>query len=1241
MFVTAETPSLGKIEKMHESGVVADEVSRAKAFRQTIARAEKYCDSFQWKMAAETYAGSFASIPNDDFATRGKGLEKISLCRYRAAMQSETSSSFAQEIDHAISTQKRASVCFEKLGAAGRAQLLRSLALEAYFAHWLAKSPAQKRELLDQSWNIARRSLRSSEASKHHLEYVQTYNRLSFGLALSLEYDGNLRSRVRLSEEAIQRGRKALRMIALVGAREELVEALVKVSIFLNSAAEDALDPSRQKENRHEALQLWERARRVHSETALREISHPLSGSYQLPDPNSNLKLCKEALVIVKPQRDNFAIGQLNDRLAKWTSYTARSIQNPAIGLKMRLEALGYAEEAAKRYEIVNFTSPIAGVLWVHSPYAEHFLHLSQYETDPTKRQLLLEKGFSCTRELLRLARESENPLIMAYAFYTTTKLEVLLAGSETNKRRKKKFLRMGLKHIIRAYHLVDQSIPNTSWNRGIMIRTVADVQSKLAELEESPLHRTQLLLDAGLKMEDGLKVTTSFVKALEGPDHPHNLDVIGQYYREYGDIFTRLAPLTKNQEYLRKALKEYSAAAEWYSRIPRYDRLAECYWKLAETYDRLQAYSLASENFILAARTYSSLGRRVPPLKEHFQSYGRYLLAWSKIQLARSFHERAQYGLAAKSYNSAARLHRSTRRWSFLAPYYSARAKFEWGENLSKQGYRKAAIQAFHQAAALFSESRTQLKRRLPLLDQPDEKTMATELFTAPRVEYCQARGTLEEAMEAESQEDYRTSLEKFSLTLEKLGEALNLSESEQDHRETAFLSTLCEGWRMSSKAEIENSTELLQEACNRFKMARDLSPNQNATKLALGHEAFCKASISSRSFVETQDPAFREDAANQLDLATNYYLEAGFKTASAHAMARKLLLEALAHLNMAIKEQTHDKRAGLHRMTGALLRESARAFTRAQQPRKADLARAFLKNTKFESKIASHLTKVLDASLGASTNVAFYSQAHGSEKPVGLARFERGDLEVRLVKMAKGSHPESTVELEIEITNTGKQPIRLVSLDDAVPNGAELIESSEKWIPRGRSLGGALRRIETLQTETVRIIFRPEVDGLLMIRPKVTFVDAAGSRLERAAEPRILVTSRITEFLARAFLGDYSSRRLAIPSCGWRTLMSIVEALRIPRSHVYGEPRYGRPFGRQLDSLIKSSLVEYRIFPGERGRGGKITKVRACLDNEHVRRYAEELTGKRLESLTPSPMFLVENAKGQLVQHSAQRLE
>jgi hypothetical protein len=151
---------------------------------------------------------------------------------------------------------------------------------------------------------------------------------------------------------------------------------------------------------------------------------------------------------------------------------------------------------------------------------------------------------------------------------------------------------------------------------------------------------------------------------------------------------------------------------------------------------------------------------------------------------------------------------------------------------------------------------------------------------------------------------------------------------------------------------------------------------------------------------------------------------------------------------------------------------------------------------------------------------------------------------------------------------------------------------------------------RIAPSKTATIRLVVSPGREGILRIGPKVIFFDDTGQQRERFMEPIVVPTSRIIEFLASSFVGDSTGRRLAPAYCGWRTLMEVVNELKIPRSHVYGEPRYGRIFGKQLESLVNSNLVEYRIFPGERGRGGDITKVRVQLENEDVKKYLEGLT-------------------------------
>jgi len=119
----------------------------------------------------------------------------------------------------------------------------------------------------------------------------------------------------------------------------------------------------------------------------------------------------------------------------------------------------------------------------------------------------------------------------------------------------------------------------------------------------------------------------------------------------------------------------------------------------------------------------------------------------------------------------------------------------------------------------------------------------------------------------------------------------------------------------------------------------------------------------------------------------------------------------------------------------------------------------------------------------------------------------------------------------------------------------------------------------------------------------------DDSGRQGERKLPGRMLTRSPILELLAKEFREDYKMKRLGSDHCGWWTLMDIVNVLKIPRSHVYGQPRYGRLHGRQLQMLIQSRLVESRIFPGERGRGGDIAKVRVVYENPIAKQLVDKM--------------------------------
>jgi len=80
----------------------------------------------------------------------------------------------------------------------------------------------------------------------------------------------------------------------------------------------------------------------------------------------------------------------------------------------------------------------------------------------------------------------------------------------------------------------------------------------------------------------------------------------------------------------------------------------------------------------------------------------------------------------------------------------------------------------------------------------------------------------------------------------------------------------------------------------------------------------------------------------------------------------------------------------------------------------------------------------------------------------------------------------------------------------------------------------------------------------------------------------------------------------------------MEIVSSLKISRNRLYGDPRRGRQYGKEIEALMKAGLVEVRVFPGERGRGGNIIKARLAYDNIAAQQFVESMKSATLETST-----------------------
>ena len=256
-----------------------------------------------------------------------------------------------------------------------------------------------------------------------------------------------------------------------------------------------------------------------------------------------------------------------------------------------------------------------------------------------------------------------------------------------------------------------------------------------------------------------------------------------------------------------------------------------------------------------------------------------------------------------------------------------------------------------------------------------------------------------------------------------------------------------------------------------------------------------------------------------------------------------------------------------------------------------------------------------------------------------MGTQRFDEayvvGDLNIPQRDITLGS----LFLLDLEIANVGKAPATLVKLQSVLPQGFELVTEGNAEISPNGDLDLKGRNLDHLKTYTVKVQVRPVRKGTTELRPRLFYVDDSGTYKTFQFRPTTITvldigppvkplalapemtpttlslggefrfdterSRQVFQALVREFLIDYMSKKLYVEKAGWRTLTQIVQETKIPRSALYG-PR-GR-IGPVLAELERRGLVESRIFPKERGRGGSVKRVRVAYDNAIVRRIVEQ---------------------------------
>jgi uncharacterized repeat protein (TIGR01451 family) len=485
---------------------------------------------------------------------------------------------------------------------------------------------------------------------------------------------------------------------------------------------------------------------------------------------------------------------------------------------------------------------------------------------------------------------------------------------------------------------------------------------------------------------------------------------------------------------------------------------------------------------------------------------------AWTEIEKARYHHERQEYGLAKEHFEKAADLHKSLKKWSYLASNYCAWANVEGAEDLSRKEQCEESIQVFEQALRLFDETKRSLHDELGKIEDLTEKQMANSMVKATDVrhEYCEARIALEEAKILDKKGDHYASSGKYGSaaeTFEKLSQAL---ESEQEQREFKFITTLSRAWQKMTRAEAEASPPLYFEASQLFEEAKEFGPTERIKMLTLGHSRFCRALEAGTRFIDTRDATLHDAVIQHLGSAADYYVKAGFQNVSEYAKATKLLFDAYVHIGNAERETDPEKKTKLYTMAEKILQTSAGSFMKAEHPEKREQVLKLLEKVKEERELAMSLSEVLHAPTIVSTTV-FSAPTPTHESAVGLERFEQADIQANLIIRQKEVKVGEPLSLTIELVNAGKGPALLIKVNEIIPEGFDLTEKPETYRIEDSYIDMKGKRLGPLKTEELRLILRPKVQGTFALKPTILYLDENGKYKSHELETVTIIVKEL----------------------------------------------------------------------------------------------------------------------------------
>jgi tetratricopeptide (TPR) repeat protein len=1096
-----------------------------KVFGKADALEKKY----DWVEAADLHKQALREVGKKDFSRRGAIQERIGYCLSRAAFQAETQEDFKSRIKSAVGAFEKASASFDNVEDLEKlTRTSHCKAMAAYANSWISPDASRKKELLDDCWRLEQNAIATYEGAGDQANAGKVCNRLMACLIdrLNLEWDADARERI--VEDALEYGERAMKFFSKSEDKHQLARTYVLKAFFHENAAfARGFKTYRREECRKKALSYPKRAI---------EISEEIGDAYLVGLANLILAAARldimgssglaerphyeKALECGSLVRDHLLIADALFGLEYATSYSAMTQEDPDKAREEYRMLDEYRKDAVDHYNIIAHD---AGIAYAHAHGIRPIEQRSAMETNLKSKRQLIEESVKLGYKGLEHARLSGS---IGHTFHMTRALGialVCLARVETNADRKRVLLEESSKHIEESIDILEQASAcgHVEPREGGLFWCfwfLALNEVELASIEEMIDEKTRMLKDAITNMRSSREYALKWHKSPWARVEKRTWFILGRNAMILGKTLSQLYTLTHDINDLGEAIDAFQDSVKSYGTADSpFSRVAESYWELARAYHEMGNYPESAKNFKSASENYVLAAKKIPQLKDFYQDHASYMEAWSEIEKARHHHARNEYEQAREHFQKAAELHKSTERWTHLAPNYLAWVKLEEAEDLSRREQAEEARDLFQQAAELFVAAEKAMQPRLEKIESKEEKeslvTLAKAMRTRARIkrQYCRGRIALEEAKILDRQGDHAASSRKYGSAVEKFQKALDATKDESDRQELEPVIRLSQAWEMMTRAEAEASPDLYKEASKLFEEAKAHSPNEQAKMLALGHSSFCKALEAGTRFEAVRDASLHKLATRHLEGAASYYLRAGFKNASEYAEATQQLLDAYLYMHHAKTETDPVKKARLCMMAEKVLQASAGSYLKAKHPEKQEQVSRLLEKVRRERELALSLTEILHAPLETATTASFTTPTPGEETPIGLERFEHADVQASLIVRVKEVRIGDDLSLEIELVNVGKAPALLIKIEEVIPKDFQIKKGPDIYKIEDGYLNMKGKSLAPLKTEEIRLILKPATKGTFILKPRILYLDETGKYKSHEPEPSTITVKEL----------------------------------------------------------------------------------------------------------------------------------